>query len=51
MLQDLGNGKYKTHSPDGYIFYLIDKDKAKGRAIMKDTFGRNHVVQAVKSTV
>ena len=30
VLEEIENGKYKTHSPDGYAFYLVDKDKKKG---------------------
>ena len=29
-MEEIGDGKYKTKSPDGYIFYLIDKEKQQG---------------------
>lgn len=30
VLKDLGDGRYQTESPDGYIFYLVDKNKTNG---------------------
>lgn len=33
VLKDLGDGRYQTESPDGYIFYLVDKNKTNGNTV------------------
>ncbi|CAB4011698.1 Hypothetical predicted protein [Paramuricea clavata] len=47
VLQDLGNGKYKTQSPDGYIFYLVEKDKQQD-PVEKVSLGVSDLSKSVK---
>ncbi|XP_028396687.1 glyoxalase domain-containing protein 4-like isoform X2 [Dendronephthya gigantea] len=46
-LDDMGNGTYKTHSPDGYTFYLVDENK-KQDPVDKISLGVSNLETSMK---
>ena len=47
VLEEMDNGKYKTHSPDGYVFYLVDKEKQKD-PVEKVSLGVSDLNKSIK---